>query len=419
MRTIVGHNDRNKSYLNYWDTAGGAVEWPKEVTFSIPTEGRWPPHRKLAATPGTTTAASTTGKCASKLIVVSGLKYSMRGGYSAHHTGPGVDGELTRVLVEAANHSLASSTWKSYSSVWARMGRISGETGVRFSYPMSVNMVRTLTAALIQRGLKSGTILSYMAAVRQAHILRGLECPALEDKVVKAALKGIKNRESLTGDKPRAVMTIKLLAMIRAKLKTIKITADRKRLIWCVCTFLFLGSMRGSEILSTDRVRFDPVKTMCGEDLKLATVQAQGETVETITIRLKSPKTSRSNPVQMVELPATGGWLCPVKAWRNWRHGRKASTVAGKPVFTWKDGTLVTLEDINRVLTVLLPGMDPRITTRAFRPALPSILAREGASEAMLKALGRWTSRTYLHYVREGRTGDWRGLLTKLRELAL
>ena len=93
--------------------------------------------------------------------------------------------------------------------------------------------------------------------------------------------------------------------------------------------------------------------------------------------------------------------------------------VARKPVFVWKDGTLVTLEDINRVPTVLLPGMDPRITTRAFRPALPSILAREGASEAMLKALGRWTSRTYLHYVREGRTGDWRGLLTKLRELAL
>ena len=78
-----------------------------------------------------------------------------------------------------------------------------------------------------------------------------------------------------------------------------------------------------------------------------------------------------------------------MKAWRNWRHGRKTNTVAGKPVFVWKDGSLVTLEDINRVLTVLLPGMDPRITTRAFRPALPSILAREGASKAMLKALGR------------------------------
>jgi hypothetical protein len=117
--------------------------------------------------------------------------------------------------VEAANHSLTSSTWKSYSSVWARMGKISGETGVNFSYPMSVNMVRTLTAALIQRGLKSGTILSYMAAIRQAHILRGLEAPALDDKVIKAAVKGVKNRKSLIDDKPRAVMTIKLLAQAK------------------------------------------------------------------------------------------------------------------------------------------------------------------------------------------------------------
>ena len=87
---------------------------------------------------------------------------------------------------------------------------------------MSVNMVRTLTTALIQRGLKSGTILSYMAAIRQAHILRGLELPALDDKVIKAALKGVKNRDSLIGDKPRAVMTIKLLAQARAKFKLLK-----------------------------------------------------------------------------------------------------------------------------------------------------------------------------------------------------
>ena len=74
MRTVVGHNDRNKSYLNYWDTAG-AVEWPKEVTFNVPTEGRWLPHRKLSAAPVATTAALTTGKCSVKLVVVSGKKY--------------------------------------------------------------------------------------------------------------------------------------------------------------------------------------------------------------------------------------------------------------------------------------------------------------------------------------------------------
>ena len=75
--------------------------------------------------------------------------------------------------------------------------------------------------------------------------------------------------------------------------------------------------------------------------------------------------------------------------------------------------------DMNTKLGILLDKEEPKITTRAFRPALPSILVREGASEEMLKSLGRWTSSTYIHYVREGKTGYWKGLLQKLRNLSM
>ena len=96
---------------------------------------------------------------------------------------------------------------------------------------------------------------------------------------------------------------------------------------------------------------------------------------------------------------------------------RKIKPVGGKPLFTWEDGSEVTLEELNKVLLVILPGEDPEILTRAFRPALPSILAREGVQESTLKDLGRWTLKSYLNYVREGRSSDWRGLLLKLRGL--
>ena len=109
-------------------------------------------------------------------------------------------------LVEAANHLLANSTLKSYASVWNRMTGISRETGVRFKYPMDNMMVKTLVAALINRGLKAGTILSYMSAIRQAHMLRGLTAPVLSDTMVQAAIKGLKNKESLV-ETPRAVVT--------------------------------------------------------------------------------------------------------------------------------------------------------------------------------------------------------------------
>ena len=37
MGTVCGHNDRNKSCMNYWEDSG-PVEWPKEVTFKVPTK---------------------------------------------------------------------------------------------------------------------------------------------------------------------------------------------------------------------------------------------------------------------------------------------------------------------------------------------------------------------------------------------
>ena len=79
-------------------------------------------------------------------------------------------------------------------------------------------MVQTLVAAFIKRGLKAGTILSYMSVIRQGHLLRGLTAPALSDTMVQAAIKGLKNKESLV-ETPRAVMTLQLLAKARDKLK--------------------------------------------------------------------------------------------------------------------------------------------------------------------------------------------------------
>ena len=143
------------------------------------------------------------------------------------------------------------------------------------------------------------------------------------------------------------------------------------------------------------------------------------EQVTTLQLTLKIPKTSHIQPVQIVELPELGGWLCPVKAYRDWQKSRKGRKLNCRPLFTWEDSTLLTLGKLNAILAGLLPNEDPVITTRGLRPALPSIQAREGASEDLLRSLGRWTSSTYLSYVREGRTGDWKSLLSKLRGLIL
>ena len=172
--------------------------------------------------------------------------------------------------------------------------------------------------------------------------------------------------------------------------------------------------------MSYDKIKFDPVKTLLGGDISLIkAIGPDGKEIELLSIRLKQPKTARSNPHQVVELAETGGLLCPIKAWKSWRGGRKSPLLGGRPVFTWSDGKLITMGEINNLLAALLPDAPVKMTTRAFRPALPTLLAREGVTEHVLQALGRWTSKSYNHYVRKGRSGDWRGLVDKIKSLSI
>ena len=350
---------------------------------------------------------------------MSGSKYGLRGGYGKQCLSPKLPDKLAKVLVEAANHSLATSTWKQYMSVWARLKKITKETGVVFSLPMSGLMVQTFVGFFLSKGLKADTVRTYLSAVKSAHTSRGLDAPALSDMAVGAAIRGRKNAESLE-EESRSVATVMDMRTIKQNLFNAPMRTDAKRSVWAVAVLLFMGSLRGSEILSYDSSKFDPVKTLLGGDISLIKATGpDGKEIELLSIRLKQPKTARSNPHQVVELAETGGFLCPIKAWKSWRGGRKFPVLGGRPVFTWKGGNLITMNELNSLLATLLPDAPIRLTTRAFRPALPTLLAREGVNEQVLQALGRWTSNSYNNYVRHGRSGDWRGLVVKIKSLAI
>ena len=65
---------------------------------------------------------------------------------------------------------------------------------------------------------------------------------------------------------------------------------------------LFMGSLSGSELLSYDPLKWDPCKTLVGADVRLIKAQANGREVEILQLKLKQPKTSRTSPIQVVEL---------------------------------------------------------------------------------------------------------------------
>ena len=84
------------------------------------------------------------------------------------------------------------------------------------------------------------------------------------------------------------------------------------------------------------------------------------------------------------------------------------------PVFTMANGDLVTVGYVNEVLADLLREETPKITAKAFRPGLATIIARQGATPEELKVLGRWTSKAYEAYIRKGRSNNWRSARAQL-----
>ena len=121
-------------------------------------EELWPEWRE---TPQQST--STQGKKTPKRI--SGAKYSREGGFTRQCLSPSAESLYGEKLLSTANHSLATNTWRSYTSVVNKLKRISSETGVEISFPLDKNMIQVILGSLLTQGLKASTIQGYMSSL--------------------------------------------------------------------------------------------------------------------------------------------------------------------------------------------------------------------------------------------------------------
>ena len=140
--------------------------------------------------------------------------------------------------------------------------------GLIISFPFTKVMVLSIVAFHMEKGLKGNTIMNYLGALKMVHLVRGVSTEALEDSFVKACVKGVINKDTLTPKEPEAVIDVTRMRMIRNWLKTQNKSYQEKRLIWCICTLLFMGSLRPFEILSHSSKEFDHTKCPLAQDFK-------------------------------------------------------------------------------------------------------------------------------------------------------
>ena len=261
------------------------------------------------------------------------------------------------------------------------------------------------------RKVSAATASSYLAGMKKAHEMRGLDDHVLRKGLVNQVIKGKQHLEAVEKrtlkDKGRLPVTLTIMEMIKETIRTSTYPVERKLLIWTVCTLAFHGSFRIHEILCQNETFFDPAYTLLARDVvKRQHKWPDGKTCDALQVTVKCPKESKKGAAAIVDVFETAGPTCPVKAFRRWSN--LAHRAGDQVLFSTEEHIPLTGKRLNDILRRLLcehiDFSKGQITAHSFRSGVPSLLASLGHCEEDIKRVGRWSSRAFEHYVKLPRT---------------
>ena len=317
--------------------------------------------------------------------------------------------ELRAVLSHTANFSLSKSTWSTYKTALNRLKDCAIDTNAKLDLPLDEKKILIFIGYLLNKKLAASTIDSYLSGLRQAQIAAGMGDMNLRTPLIKQILRGRKNQSlsERNNSRERLPVTPAILKVMKDYLKKSELHPERKLLIWCIASIGFNGGFRIHEILPQNKKTYDPFKTLLREDVSLATVEVEGENIQTIQIRLKTEKTNRSKKHTIVDLYQSKNSICPVNAFIKWSTAREKCEET-LPLFLDEEGQSFTGRRFNLFLDGFVkarfPKIEGKITSHSFRARLATMLGQLGYSDEEIKSSGRWSSRAFLEYLKLPRT---------------
>jgi hypothetical protein len=296
------------------------------------------------------------------------------------------------------------------------------ETKTDLSLPFNQEKALVFIDWLVRvRKLRGSTINSYLAGVRQMHVVRNIEPPTMHSALVKLVLRGIENRDGIAkrkdGVSGRLPMTINTMRIFKNTLASSHLNTSDQRLIWAVATMAFAGAFRIGELLSTHESTYDPDFTLLKRDVSVSTTS---DGIKTIHVTVKCPKEAKNSTPTVVDLFQNNGYICPVKAYLKLIWLKLQPREDDLRLFRFSNGTPLTGAKMNRLMRLLLdPYTDTSIGSfsgHSFRIGLASMLANHGLPDEELQAAGRWSSRAFEIYMILRRTKRT-AVATKIQQL--
>ena len=310
-------------------------------------------------------------------------------------------------LARTANFSLAKSTWSTYQTTRNHLRKCQDQTRTSMRMPMDNTQVTVFLSWLLEvRRIKPSSAESYLAGLRQLHLVEGLEIPTIRSDIINVIIKGAKHeswlKEKLNPQSKRLPMNFVALKLLGSEINLTTMEKADKRLIWAVSLIAFYGSFRMGELLTENESQFDPAHNLLTEDVII--VEDNGQ--KTIQLKIKSPKESRTGKEIIVDL-FENNTLCPVKALENWLKSAPPQE-KGMPMFRQKNGAAFTKKKLNEILNKYLnknvPPGQGFFSGHSYRSGVPSLLGSLGYTTEQIMCVGRWSSNSYECYIKTART---------------
>ena len=229
--------------------------------------------------------------------------------------------------------------------------------------------------------------------------------PIIRTDIVKSVLGGCGNKHKSENVSVRYPCTINLIKLLKAELKGSNIESSQKLVIFSAATIAFFGGLRMNELLSKGHIAYDPKYTLLRSDITIHKTMLDGKSVEVLSLDIKHSKTGKKS--EIVDIYSNNESICPVKVAKKLLKSTR-ELPKDYPFMSDKKGKLLTLKDFNshlhKLLDSKLKGCKGRVSGHSFRAGLTSLFGSLGYSEQELKAFGRWSSRAFSLYIKNGRT---------------
>ncbi len=297
-------------------------------------------------------------------------------------------------------HSKSPATWAKHFSAW-KLYNIFCSQHKLVAWPSTEQIVRAFTTwALVNKGLKSSTVKSYISSITLGNTLLNQKTPFLADEIVKMLIKGGETLlDSKSTVKSKLSVNPHMVKIIGHRIATSDWKSLDKQVIWTAILTCFFTSCRMGELLGKP----DPSKQLCWRHINFD--QSDGALIFLPCTKTKGLK---GEFVDLFKFEAVD--YCPVANLTLLRNMLLELGIFSEhsSVFVLSDGNALTKQQLNIVLETFLSDIidseNFKVTCHSFRTGIPTLLGEFGPEMSdSIKEWGRWSSNCFSLYTKNVR----------------